>query len=331
MKVSTFQKILLIIVVPIFIFACPSDDSSTLPIATFSIVAYDSATGELAVAVASRFFSVGSVVPWAKAGVGAVATQSFANTSFGWRGLELMAQGLSASEALDKLLNDDDNPLQRQLGIVKANGESATYTGSNCIAWAGGVHGPGYAIQGNILTGADVVDDMEHSFLNTKGSLAQRIYASLVAGDKAGGDSRGKQSAAILLVKNGAGYGGYTDRAIDIRVDDHETPFAELGRLLKIGEMNYAWNEGWTAFTQEQFTMALEPMERAIQLGPDVPELWYDHAVINLAAGNPDLALKALKKCLELNPKLKVQAMADSDLKGLHDNALFKKLVAQDD
>ncbi|MEE9190831.1 MAG: DUF1028 domain-containing protein [Candidatus Neomarinimicrobiota bacterium] len=296
-------------------------------ISTFSIVAYDSSTGEFGVAVASRFFSVGSVVPWAKAGVGAVATQSFANTSFGWRGLAYLEQGKSSEEALQALLKNDDNPSQRQVGIVSTTGHGVSYTGENCIAWAGGRSGSGYAIQGNILAGEGVVIAMEENFLNSSGTLARKIYTALVAGNEAGGDSRGKQSAAILLVKDGAGYGGYTDRAIDIRVDDNVEPFKELGRLLDIGEMNYAWNEGWTAFMQDRPKAALPSMERAIKLAPDMPELWYDHAVINLAAGSPEKAIHALDTCLKLNPKLKIQAQKDSDLDGLRGNSEFEKLV----
>jgi uncharacterized Ntn-hydrolase superfamily protein len=332
MHITSKLKIvcIILIITPSLMLAAPPSDSSQ-QIATFSIVAYDSSTGELGVAVASRFFSVGSVVPWAKAGVGAVATQSFANTSFGWRGLDLLEQTLSAKAALQSLLENDDNPEQRQVGIVSATGGAVTHTGAQCINWAGGATGFGYAIQGNILTGSEVVRDMENVFLNTAGTLAKRLYNALVAGDRAGGDSRGRQSAALLLVKEGAGYGGYTDRAIDIRVDDHVTPIKELGRLLQIGEMNYAWNEGWTAFTKGLYAEALEPMERALELGPEIPELWYDHAVINLAAGNHELALIALEKCLMLNPKLKTQAKADSDLDQLHGNAKYEELIKQND
>ena len=174
------------------------------PVATFSIVARDSLTGELGVAVASRFFAVGNVVPWAKADIGAVATQSFANTSFGWRGLDLLKLGMTPDEAATVLLRNDDNPDKRQFGIVSSDGQSATYTGEGCIPWAGGRTGNNYAIQGNILTGEDVVSAMESTFRQTNGTLADRLYAALVAGHKKGGDSRGKQSAALLVVKAGA-------------------------------------------------------------------------------------------------------------------------------
>ncbi len=301
-------------------------DVSDQVISTFSIAARDPETGELGVAVASRFFAVGNVVPWAKAGVGAVATQAFANTSFGWRGLELLETGLSPDEAVRVLLEKDDNPARRQMGIVSANGKSATYTGKDCIAWAGGVNGPDYAIQGNILAGEAVVKGMQKAFLKTNGKLADRLYAALVAAEANGGDSRGKQSAAILVVKEGTGYGGYTDRAIDIRVDDHPEPFQELGRLLKIAQTNYAWNLGWTLFTQKKFAEALPHQERAAVLSPENPEVLYDLAVIRLAAGKKAEALTALQKALELNPKLKKQAAEDKDLDSLR-NPAFQLLL----
>jgi uncharacterized Ntn-hydrolase superfamily protein len=296
-------------------------------ISTFSIVARDSSGGELGVAVASKFFAVGSVVPWAKAGVGAVATQAYANTSFGWTGLKLLEGGLSAEETVKALLSDDDDPGRRQVGIVAADGSSATYTGEGCLAWAGGRNGLDYAIQGNILAGEDVVTSMERVFLDSKGTLADRLFAALVAGESMGGDSRGKQSAAILVVKEGAGYGGYTDRAIDIRVDDHPEPFKELGRLLNIAQVNYAWNEAWTLFKSGKFNEALSPMERAAILAPGNGEVFYDLACIRLAAGLKDDALAALKKSLGLNPKLKKQAGEDDDLAELRGDKQFQELI----
>ncbi|MCU1348306.1 MAG: hypothetical protein JWO56_1336 [Acidobacteria bacterium] len=306
---------------------------ATLPaaaktIATFSIVARDPVTHEAGVAVASRFFSVGSVVPWARAGAGAIATQANANVGYGPRGLELLERGLSAEETLKVLLRNDPDAGSRQVGIVANDGSSATYSGPDCNAWAGGRHGPNYAVQGNILTGEPVVVAMEKAFLETSGTLARRMYAALLAGDTAGGDSRGRQSAAMVIVKEGAGYNGGSDRAIDIRVDDHADPFKELGRLLDYAEMNYAWNEGWTAFTRKRYAEALPAQERAALLAPRNPELLYDLAVIRLAAGKRAESLAALTKALELNPKLKKQAAADKDLNALHGDPAFEALVA---
>lgn len=286
-------------------------------LATFSIVARDAKTGELAIAVASRFFSVGSVVPYASAAAGAVATQANANVTYGPRGLELLARGATAEEAMKVLLRGDPNASSRQAGIVARDGSSVSYTGPDCIAWAGGRSGPDYAVQGNILAGEQVVVAMEKAFLETKGTLARRVYAALVAGEAAGGDARGKQSASLLVVKEGAGFNGGSDRAIDIRVDDHPEPFAELGRLLDYAEMNYAWNIGWTAFTQKRFADALEAQERAAVLGAHVPEVIYDLAVIRLAAGKRAEALEALERALRMNPKLKTQAQRDKDLEAL--------------
>lgn len=298
-------------------------------ISTFSIVGRDSATGELGVAVASRFFAVGSVVPWAKADVGAVATQSFANTTFGWRGLELVEKGANPAEIVNILLRNDPDPTRRQFGIVASDGKSSTYTGKDCIPWAGGRSGPNYAAQGNILAGEAVVAAMESTFVHTYGTLAERLYGALVAGDRRGGDSRGRQSAALLVVKKNAGYNGYTDRAIDIRVDDHPEPFIELGRLLDYAQMNYAWNEAWTLFTHQRATEALSPMNRAARLAPKNPEVLYDLAVIRLAAGNESDALDALDQALTLNPKLKSQARGDADMKKLKGNKRFELLIKE--
>lgn len=206
---------------------------------TFSIVACDLKEQTWGVAVASKFPAVGAVVPYAQAGVGAVATQSFANTSFGPKGLEWMASGLAAQEALDQLLKADPEKELRQVGLVDANGGSATFTGNGCFTWAGGVSGKGYAIQGNILTGAKVVPAMERAYLKAKGDLPARLYAALLAGDRAGGDKRGRQSAAIYVVKPNGGYGGYLDRWLDYRVDDHEDPVPRLAELLEMHELYF--------------------------------------------------------------------------------------------
>jgi uncharacterized Ntn-hydrolase superfamily protein len=299
-------------------------------VATFSIVAADPESGEVGVAVASRFFSVGSVVPFGEGAVGAVATQANANVSFGPRGLELLARGVQPEEVVTILLRDEAANNGRQFGIVSADGLSATYTGPGALAWAGGRAGPNYAVQGNILTGEDVVVAMEKAFLETQGTLADRMYAALIAGDAKGGDSRGKQSAALIVRKPGTGYGGNNDRAIDIRVDDHETPFKELGRLLDYAQMSYSWNEAWTAFVEKDYPTALPPMERAAQQAPDVAEVHYDLAVIRLANEDQEGALNALEIAIKLNPKLKDQAAKDDDLDALREVDGFSALVGVD-
>jgi uncharacterized Ntn-hydrolase superfamily protein len=296
-------------------------------VSTFSVVGRDETTGELGVAVASRFFAVGSVVPWARAGVGAVATQSFANTSFGWRGLDLLKDGMGPDGVVESLLKDDEDPARRQFGIVAADGQAATYTGSECIPWAGGRSGRNYAVQGNILAGEAVVAAMESTFVAMNGTLADRLYGALLAGDRMGGDSRGKQSAALLVVKEGAGYGGFTDRAIDIRVDDHAEPFEELGRLLNYAQMNYSWNEAWTLFKDGKAAASLPLMERTAHLAPANPEVLYDLAVIRLAAGHKEDALEVLHNALTLNPGLKAQARGDNDLMPLRELDAFQKMT----
>jgi uncharacterized Ntn-hydrolase superfamily protein len=296
-------------------------------VATFSIVAADPETGEVGVAVASRFFSVGSVVPYGEGGIGAVATQANANVSFGPRGLELLASGATPDEIVTILMRDEPADNGRQFGIVSADGMAATYTGPGAQTWAGGRAGSNYAVQGNILTGEDVVIAMEQAFLETQGTLADRMYAALIAGHAKGGDSRGKQSAALIVRKPGTGYGGNNDRAIDIRVDDHAEPFKELGRLLDYAQMNYAWNTAWTAFVEKDFGAALQPMEHAARLASDVAEVHYDLAVIRLANGDKDGAMSALQSAIGLNAKLKDQAANDSDLDALRNDKRFSDLL----
>ncbi len=206
---------------------------------TFSIVAYDPTGPAWGIAVASKFPAVGAVVPWAQAGAGAVATQSYANTSFGPRGLALMAQGMSAEEALERLLAEDPEREKRQVGLVDAQGRPATFTGAECHPWAGGLLGTGFAVQGNILTGAEVVEAMARAFSEAEGPLYWRLYAALLAGDRAGGDRRGRQSAAVLVVKPQGGYGGFNDRWVDYRVDDHPDPVPRLGELLELHDLYF--------------------------------------------------------------------------------------------
>jgi len=200
-------------------------------VATFSIVAYDPDTKELGVAVQSRFIAVGSVVPWAKAGVGAVATQAYANTTYGPKALDLMSQGVEPEKVMSLLTDIDRRSAVRQVGLVDAKGRSATFTGGKCNAWAGGIKGENFACQGNILAGEDVVKNMARSFRESKGDLGERLIAALQAGQDAGGDSRGMQSAALLIVHDGWGYGGFNDRYRDLRVDDHAEPIKELKRV----------------------------------------------------------------------------------------------------
>jgi uncharacterized Ntn-hydrolase superfamily protein len=204
---------------------------------TFSLVACDLEAGEWGVSVASKFLAVGAVVPWARGDVGAIATQSYANVSYGPDGLALLADGADAQTALDRLVADDPGRDQRQVGIVDAAGGAATFTGSGCFDWAGGRTGPGHAAQGNILAGPQVVEALAHTFLGTGGPLVERLLAALAAADAAGGDRRGRQSACVIVHRTGGGYGGNNDILIDLRVDDHTDPVGELQRLYNVHDL----------------------------------------------------------------------------------------------
>jgi uncharacterized Ntn-hydrolase superfamily protein len=206
---------------------------------TYSIVALDSATGDLGVAVQSKFLAVGAVVPWARAGVGAIATQSFANVAYGPDGLGHLAAGRTATETLRRLVAADDLRDERQVGVVDSKGGSATHTGRNCFAWASGRLGEGFAAQGNILAGPAVVDGLADTFLAGGRPFPELLVGCLEAADAAGGDRRGRESAALLVVRDGGGYGGGNDRWIDLRVDHHDDPIGELGRLLELQHLYF--------------------------------------------------------------------------------------------
>lgn len=204
---------------------------------TFSIVVYDPHNGDLGIAVASKFLAVGSVVPWAQSGVGAIATQSWANTRYVPLAFEMLKQGLTVEQVGAALTATDPDAAQRQFGIVDAQGRGFTFTGAQCYSWAGGIVGKNFAAQGNILAGAHVVDALASTFENERGELAERLLKALSAGQRAGGDRRGQESAALLVVRAHGGYGGFNDRYIDLRVDDHAAPIDELKRLLALHHM----------------------------------------------------------------------------------------------
>ena len=212
-------------------------------IATFSVVAFDPLTGDLGVAVQSKFFGVGTVVPWAKANVGAVATQSYANITYGPEGLSLLEQNIHPKVALMQLTNSDNDNAYRQVSMIDASGRTSSFTGSRCNDWAGHIAGPNFAVQGNLLAGQAVVEGMAKAFKTSSNipgtELADWLMASLQAGQDAGGDRRGRQSAALLVVRAHAGYAGVNDRYIDLRVEDHQTPIMELARLLEIHKLFY--------------------------------------------------------------------------------------------
>jgi uncharacterized Ntn-hydrolase superfamily protein len=207
------------------------------PPSTFSVVARDPENGDLGIIVQSKFPAVGSLVPWAEAEIGAIATQAWANVSYGPRGLDFLKSGMNAPEVLDVLLASDEGREHRQVAIVDGKGNVAAHTGDECMDWAGHVVGESYACQGNILAGPKVVEAMSKAFEAEKGDLIDRLFAALKAGQSKGGDRRGMQSAAILVVREGGGYEGGTDRYVDVRVDYHPSPIEELERIFSIYDM----------------------------------------------------------------------------------------------
>jgi uncharacterized Ntn-hydrolase superfamily protein len=238
-------------------------------VATYSIVACDLDAGQWGVATQSKFLAVGSVVPWAEPQVGAIATQAYANPRYGPDGLALLREGLSADEVVTRLTVDDEGRDHRQLGVVDARGEAATFTGSACLDWAGGVTGDGFAAQGNILVSSETVDALAASFAESGGRpLAERLLEALDAAQAAGGDRRGQQSAALLVVEQDGGYAGLSDVLVDLRVDDHARPLDELRRLHGIHALLFGTTptEDWLAVDDE---LASELRERLAQLGYD--------------------------------------------------------------
>jgi uncharacterized Ntn-hydrolase superfamily protein len=228
-----------VVFAPVVIVLCLSAVcvAGNTPTGTFSIVAYDSLTGELGVAVQSRAFAVGQGVIWAEAGMGAIATQSQTNRSYGPNGLRLLEPGYSAEEVGKRLLDEDAGRENRQLGIIDARGRTFNFTGSGCSAWAGGVEGPGYSCQGNILASEEVVTGMARAYEETGGEMGEKLLAALVAGQAAGGDTRGMQSAAILVVRPSEEYPEYRYKYTDLRVEDHDDPINELTRIYRMHEM----------------------------------------------------------------------------------------------
>jgi uncharacterized Ntn-hydrolase superfamily protein len=236
-------------------------------VATYSIAACDLEAGQWGVATQSKFLAVGSVVPWAEPHVGAVATQAYANPRYGPDGLALLREGLSAEEVVDRLTAADDDRDQRQLGVVDAQGRGATFTGAECMDWAGGIGGDGFAAQGNILVGEETVAALAATFGATAGRpLADRLLECLAAAQAAGGDRRGQQSAALLVVERDGGYAGLSDTLVDLRVDDHEAPVAELARLYRAHSLLFGKTEEWVEVDDDLRT---ELRERLAKLGYD--------------------------------------------------------------
>jgi uncharacterized Ntn-hydrolase superfamily protein len=283
---------------------------------TFSIVAADPETGEVGCAVQSRYFSVGLVVPWARAGVGAVATQAAGVAVYGARALAELERGASPGEAIGRVLAGDPGRETRQLGVVAADGSAAAYTGAECLDWAGHRTGAGYAVQGNILAGEPVVEEMGRAFEQAEGALAGRLVAALEAGQAAGGDRRGQQSAAVVVERTGAatetreGIG----RICDLRVEDHRQPIAELRRLVGIWEGWEALRRSTGAYERGDFAGAADMLLEAVTARPDDGALVYNLACCEALAGRHERALEHLRRAFGLDSSYRELAAGDADL-----------------
>jgi uncharacterized Ntn-hydrolase superfamily protein len=286
---------------------------------TFSIVAADPAAGEVGCAVESRYFAVGTVVPWARAGVGAVATQAAGVAAHGPRALDELAAGAAPGEALERVLAGDAGRETRQLGVVAADGTAAAHTGAECLAWAGHRAGDGYAVQGNILAGEVVVGELERAFLATPGSLAERLVAALEAGQAAGGDARGQQSAAVIVERSGAAAESREglDRVCDLRVDDHPEPIAELRRLLGILLVWDALRRATAFHEPGRYAEGAALLTAALRRHGEDPALLYDLACFECLAGDTASALSHARRALELDPGLRPSLAVDPDLAGI--------------
>jgi len=277
---------------------------------TFSIVGYDPVNGDWGVAVASRYFSVGAVVPWAEAGVGAIATQANVNVGYGPRGLELLKQGLSAKEAIAKLLAEDKFPPTdgRQIAIIDGKGSVAAYTGPNAPNWAGARQGKNWSAQGNILVGPQVPEAMGKAFEATNGELAEKLFAALKAGDDAGGDSRGKQSASMLVVRKGGGRNINNDRYVYINVDDNPQPIPELRRLLDLN-LGLLWSEKVGRLRASDPKAAREAAAKVARYMPTANS-FLSLGVMEYGLGEKEAALADLRKAIALDPAVRQRFQA---------------------
>ncbi|MEE9552931.1 MAG: DUF1028 domain-containing protein [candidate division Zixibacteria bacterium] len=312
-------------IVAIAVLILPLTALAIVPVTTFSIAGCDPETGEVGVAVASKYFSVGSVVPWAKAGVGAVATQSYVNFDYGIDGLEMLEAGLSPQQVIDSLISIDPGYERRQVGVIDFQGNAATFTGPGCLNWAGGLIGINCAAQGNILVSDTVVTRMVEAFERTRGKLEDKLMAALLAGDSVGGDSRGKQSAALYVA--GVNEGLRYDRKIDIRVDDSPEPFVELYRIFNIAKALSHLDSAMNYYRKGEIQMAVREARESVELGPDLPETYYDLACYLTLAGQFDEALVSIETAIKISPKFKNMAAGDSDLDGLKSFPEFQELL----
>ena len=273
---------------------------------TFSIVARDSATGDLGVAVQSRHFNVGAGVPWAEAGVGAVATQAFVEIGYGPRALDLLRAGVGAREALDRLLAADPAAAIRQVAVVDAQGAVAAHSGSGCIACAGHHEGEGFTVQGNLLATDRVCDAMANGFVRARGAFPSRLVAALEAGQTAGGDARGRESAALLVVRSVSASEPWRNRAVDLRVENHRKPIDELHRLLRIHQAFFALDEAARAFGEGRTDDARAFGAEALRRGRAHDEVSFWVGILLARLGDEDAGVLALRSALRRNARLRV-------------------------
>lgn len=293
------KKIIYLLLIP-FVVMTAQTFYGDIPLAhTYSIVAYDSTTGEIGVAVQSHWFSVGTVVCWGEAGVGVVATQSFVNVSFGPKGLELLKKGYSPKEAVDQLLKEDEGREYRQLAILDARGNVAAFTGKNCIQPAGHIEGKNYSVQANLMSNDKIWSAMSNAFENSKGPLAERMVAALEAAENAGGDIRGKQSAALLVFSGKPTGKIWIDKLIDLRVDDHPEPIKEIKRLLKVHRAYEHMNNGDLAVEKNDMETAMKEYSAAMEMFPENLEMKYWTAVTLANNGKVEDALKLFKEVFD--------------------------------
>ena len=280
--------------------------SESTPVHTYSIVAFDEETGELGVAVQSHWFSVGFLVPWAKAGVGAVATQSFVKVDYGPEGLNRMEHGQSAEEALNRLLAEEEGEAVRQVAMIDVKGSVAAHTGTKCIYAAGHQIGKNYSVQANLMEKETVWPSMANAFERSNGDLAEKMMAALEAAEAEGGDIRGKQSAAMLIVSGNPTGIPWKDVVMDIRVDDHAEPLKELKRLIRIHRAYQHANKGDHYLELEEIEKALVEYEKASEFYPENPELPYWSAVTLASKGNLDQALPIFREVFQKEPRLRI-------------------------
>ena len=309
------------------------NDAGEEIVATFSIVARDPATGELGVAVQSRAFRAGAIVSYAKAGVGAIATQAAANQTYGPRGLELLELGLSPDEVVEHLTGSDPGRDRRQLAVIDDQGRVRAYTGSATSAWAGHLEGENFSAQGNILAGEAVVRAMAEAFESSEGPLALRLMDALDAGQAAGGDARGKQAGGVLVVKPIGNSGRTTrttrtsDRWVDVRVDDHAEPFRELRRLVNMSVSRIHASEARTLAAEGRFDEAVAAQQEAIAIVPGEDQLIYGLARLYARAGDAAGAVATLQQAIEIDARWRGLAASQADFDNIRDNAEFQKLL----